>query len=339
MPSSPLELTRAQILAYRRRAGALDERLPRGARSLRQAAWAGLTDSVPRSALLSIHARVEGTQPTTWEDRSLVHVWGPRYSTYLVSASDRAVFTLGRLPDAPRRRQRAEDMAARLDAFLGGRRLKDNEAQRGLRVGNAVKYATTTGTVLIRWEGAKAPTVWTVPRPEVEPHDARSELARRYLHVLGPATPEAFGTWGGVAGSEARAAFEALERSLVPVRTPIGEAWILAADEPGFREPPGPAAAARLLPSGDTYFLYWGAGRELLVPDAARRAELWTSRVWPGAVLVGGEIVGTWRRAQADLSVQLWRRLTRAEREAVEREAESLPLPGIEGQVAVRWQM
>ena len=339
MPSSPLELTRAQILAYRRRAGALDERLPRGARSLRQAAWAGLTDSVPRSALLSIHARVEGTRPTTWEDRSLVHVWGPRYSTYLVSARDRAVFTLGRLPDAPRRRQRAEDMAARLDAFLAGRRLKDNEAQRGLRVGNAVKYATTTGTVLIRWEGAKAPTVWTVPRPEVKPHDARSELARRYLHVLGPATPEAFGTWGGVAGSEARAAFEALERSLVPVRTPIGEAWILAADEPGFREPPGPAAAARLLPSGDTYFLYWGAGRELLVPDAARRAELWTSRVWPGAVLVGGEIVGTWRRAQADLSVQLWRRLTRAEREAVEREAESLPLPGIEGQVAVRWQM
>jgi len=339
MPASPLTLTRAQILAFRRRAGALDERLPRGARSLRRAAWAGLTDSVPRSALLSIHARVEGTQPTTWEDPSLVHVWGPRYSTYLVPARDRAVFTLGRLPDAPRRRQRAEDMAARLDAFLAGRRLKDNEAQKGLRAGNSIKYATTTGTVLIRWEGARAPTVWTVRRPEVEPHEARNELARRYLHVLGPATPEAFGAWAGVAGAEAWAAFEALEPSLVPVRTPIGEAWILAADEPGFREPPGAAAAARLLPSGDTYFLYWEAGRELLVPDAAQRAELWTSRVWPGAVLVGGEIVGTWRRAQADLSVQLWRRLTRAEREAVEREAESLPLPGIEGQVAVRWQI
>ncbi len=277
MPASPLELTRAQILAFRRRAGALDERLPRGPRSLRQAAWAGLTDSVPRAALLSIHARVEGTQPTTWEDRSLVHVWGPRYSTYLVPARDRAVFTLGRLPDAPRRRQRAEDMAARLDAFLAGRRLKDNQAQRELRVGNGIKYAATTGRVLIRWEGAKAPTIWTVPRPEVEPHEARKELARRYLHVFGPATPEAFGTWAGVAGAEARATFEALEPSLVPVRTPIGEAWILAADEPGVREPPGPAAAARLLPSGDTYFLYWGAARELLVPDAAQRAELWTS--------------------------------------------------------------
>ena len=121
MPRSPLELTRAQILAFRRRAGALDARLPCGTRSLRRAAWAGLTDSVPRAALLSIHARVEATEPSTWEDPSLVHVWGPRYSTYLVPARDRAVFTLGRLPDAPRRRQRAEAMAALLHAYLDGR--------------------------------------------------------------------------------------------------------------------------------------------------------------------------------------------------------------------------
>jgi winged helix DNA-binding protein len=332
-----LELTRAQILAFRRRAGALDERLPRGARSLRTAAWAGLTDSVPRAALLSIHARVEGTQPGSWEDPSLVQLWGPRYSTYVVPARDRAIFTLGRLPDAARRRQRAEDMAARLDAHLAGRRLKDNDVQHALGVGNAVKYAAPTGTLLLRWDGARTPDIWTVPRPEIEPHEARSELARRYLHVFGPATPEAFGKWAGVGGGEARRAFSALEGSLTPVRTPIGDAWILTRDEPGFREPPGPEAAARLLPSGDTYFLHWDAGRELLVPDPGQRAELWTTRVWPGAVLVGGEIVGTWRRAQANLSVRPWRRLTRAERDAVETEAQSLPLPGIEHEIAVRW--
>ena len=98
MPTSSLELTRAQILAFRRRAGALDERLPRGARSLRRAAWAGLTDSVPRAALLSIHARVEGTQPGSWQDPTLVQVWGPRYSTYVVPARDRAIFTLAVFP-------------------------------------------------------------------------------------------------------------------------------------------------------------------------------------------------------------------------------------------------
>jgi DNA glycosylase AlkZ-like len=278
---SSLELTQAQILAFRRRVGALDERLPRGARSLRRAAWAGLTDSVPRAALLSIHARVEGTRASSWEDRSLVQVWGPRYSVYVVAAQDRAVFTLGRMPDDARRRARAEDMAARVHALLGDRQMKDNDAQHALGVGNAIKYATTTGTVLIRWDGARAPLIWTAPAPEIDPLEARRELARRYLHVSGPATPEGFALWAGVPEVAARVTFDALRTSLTPVGTPIGDAWILARDEPVMREPAGPTAAARLLPSGDTYYLFWGSGRELLVPDAARRAELWTSRVWP----------------------------------------------------------
>jgi DNA glycosylase AlkZ-like len=337
MPTSVLKLTRAQILAFRQRVGALDERLPRGARSLRRAAWVGLTDSVPRAALLSIHARVEDTRPKSWEDPSLVQVWGPRYSVYVVPARDRALFTLGRLPDSASRRRRAEDMAERVNALLGGQRLKDNEVQHRLGVGNAIKYATTTGTVLIRWDGARSPAMWTVPAPEVEPHEARRELACRYLHVFGPATPAGFATWAGIGAGEARAAFEALSASLTAVRAPTGNAWILARDESGFREPPGPPAAARLLPSGDAYYLHWGAGRELLVPQAAQRAELWTSRVWPGAVLVAGEIVGTWRRAQAELSIRLWRRITRPERAAVAQEAQSLPLPGRTGEIAVRW--
>jgi hypothetical protein len=37
------------------------------------------------------------------------------------------------------------------------------------------------------------------------------------------------------------------------------------------------------------------------------------------------------------LTVQPWRRLSRAERDAVTAEAESLPLPGIRGRIVVRW--
>jgi hypothetical protein len=228
-------------------------------------------------------------------------------------------------------------MAARMHAYLAGRRLKDNDLQKALGVGNAVKYAAPTGTILLRWDGARTPTIWTVPRPEIDPQEARSELARRYLHVFGPATPEGFSTWSGVGSGEARAAFEALSRSLTPVRTPVGEAWILARDEPTFREPSGPPAAARLLPSGDAYYLHWRAGRELLVPDTTQRGQLWTSRVWPGAVLLAGEIAGTWRRAQADVNVQPWRKFTKRERDSVEAEAHSLPLPGIEREIAVRF--
>ena len=94
-----LKVTRTEILAFRRRVGALDQRLPRRRSSLRRAAWAGLQDSMPRAALLSLNARVEGVGPTAWEDPSLVQVWGPRYNVYVVAVRDAPLFTLGRLPD------------------------------------------------------------------------------------------------------------------------------------------------------------------------------------------------------------------------------------------------
>lgn len=338
MTSSQIDLTRAQILAFRRHAGALDERLPAGRRSLRQAAWAGLQDSMPRAALLSIHARVEQTAPSTWEDPSLAQLWGPRFSAYVVAERDFAVFSLGRWPDDAKRRRLAEDLAARLRTHLGSQRMGYGRAGNELGVHpNLLRYAAPTGTVRIRWDGARQPTIWTVPPPEVEPRDARLELARRYLHVFGPTTPAGFAQWAGIGPSQGVAAFEGLRKSLPQVRTPIGDAWILASDEPAFRATAGPTASARLLPSGDAYFLLQGVDRELLVPDADRRGQLWTSRVWPGGVLVGGEIVGTWRRANAIVTVRPWQRLARPARDAVEAEAASLPLPGLSGKIVVRW--
>jgi hypothetical protein len=251
----------------------------------------------------------------------------------VVAARDLAVFSLGTLPEDERGRRRAEDLAARLRDLVGDRPMNFADAGRALGVHHGMlRYAAATGTVLIRWEGARRPTVWTVPRPDTDPGAARLELARRYLHVYGPATPAAFGTWSGIGPRSAAAAFEALGGSLTPVDTPVGAAWILAEDEAGFRAAPGPAAPARLLPSGDAFFLLQGADRELLVPDAGRRDTLWTPRVWPGALLLDGEIAGTWRRADRVLTVQAWRRLSAAERDAVTAEAEGLPLP-----VTVRW--
>ena len=179
--------------------------------------------------------------------------------------------------------------------------------------------------------------MWTVPAPEIDPIEARRELARRYLHVFGPTTPSAFATWAGISDRAGRATFADLNRSLVAVRTPIGDALILVRDEPGFRAQPGPPAAARLLPSGDACYLLQEADRELLVPDARLRGELgprasgrarcWSRERSSARGAVPGPI----------LSIQTWRRLTRAERDAVETEAHSMPLPGIDTQIAVRW--
>ncbi len=338
--SSTLELTRSQILAFRRRAAALDERLPRGRRALRRAAWAGLQDSMPRAALLSIYARMAGTGPGSWEDPSLVQIWGPRFSTYVVAKRDLALFTLGRLPDEAWPRARAQEMAARLRSALVGRRMLQGAAARlmGVKNANLLRYAAPTGTVLIRWDGARQPDLWNVPAPEMDPQAARLELARRYLQVFGPAIPESFAGWAGIGPRSGINAFETLRKSLTQVRTPIGEGWILSRDEPLFRAVPGTAAPARLLPSGDTWFLLQGADRVLLVPEESQRRALWTSRVWPGALLVAGETLGTWRRAAHVLTIQPWRRLSPAQRNAVEAEAVAMPLPVLDRPMDVRWE-
>ena len=340
MTKRRLKVGRALVLAFRRRSAGLDERLPHGADSLRASAWAGLQDSMPRAAVLSMHARVEGIEPGSWEDPSLVQVWGPRFSAYVVAERDRAVFTLGRLPDDPAKRRAAEQLADQLEAFLDGRRMKFGEAGRGIgRQPNALRYAAPTGRVVMRWDGARQPTIWMVPPPAVDPGDARLELARRYLHVLGPATAEAFSEWAGIRPARARRIFDAMADSLTPVRTPVGDAWILTDDEEAFRTSiGGDVSSARLLPSGDLHFLLQGADRELLVPDPGRRRELWTTRVWPGAVLVEGEVAGTWRRTGAVVTIQTWHRLSPAAREAVEVEAQSFPLPDVQGRIRVRWE-
>ncbi|MGN6171752.1 MAG: hypothetical protein ACTHPS_02130 [Streptosporangiaceae bacterium] len=76
-------------------------------------AWAGqdsggnralIADLLERvAALLSIHARVAGTKPSTWEDPSLVQLWGPRFNVFVVAARDLAFFSLGVLAAARHR--------------------------------------------------------------------------------------------------------------------------------------------------------------------------------------------------------------------------------------------
>lgn len=333
-----LALGRDEILSFRRRVGHLAERLPPGPGSFRMAAWAGLPDSMPRAAVLSLHARVQEVSASVLDDPSLVQVWGPRYSVFVIAAQDRAVFTLGRWPDTKAGRTRAIQMADLLAGQVLSARASYDAVGEALGIhANALRYATTTGTVLLRWDGARAPIVWTVPAPEVNPVDARAELARRYLHVFGVGTVTGFAKWAGMSERSARDGFATLSGELLSVRAPLGEARVLARDEEALRRPLEPEVGARLLPSGDSYYLLWGADREMLVPDPAARAELWTSRVWPGAILLNGELAGTWRRVQETVSVHFWHRPTRAARAAVEGEAAALPIPGHEGRMRVLW--
>ncbi len=144
--------------------------------------------------------------------------------------------------------------------------------------------------------------------------EARIELARRYLHVFGPGTYEAFAAWAGIPPRAAAAAFDDCRASLT--RRPARRSAMRGFSRRRTARPPcrrregaggGEAAAERRC-----VFPVSTSGRT----DAARRergapcARLWTSRVWPGALLVDGVIAGTWRRADAAVSIETWRRLS-----------------------------
>ena len=226
-----LKLTREQILAFRRRVSALAERLPMSAKSLQLAAWAGLQDSMPRAALLSIHARVADTPPSILDDPALVQVWGPRYSAYAIAAVDLPIFTLSRMPDTDKGRRRAEETADALERVLAGR---SNEGPLGVRrTGRpslfvALCHGHRAGTDSLGG-CARADGVDGAAAARCLPLEARLEMARRYLRVFGANNRRRHSPSGqGFPILRASAAFEALGRRADRRHQTQPDGWIVA---------------------------------------------------------------------------------------------------------------
>lgn len=122
---------------------------------------------------------------------------------------------------------------------------------------------------------------------------AATRHLRRLVDLHGPLVP---GDLAALVGTSVRALRPALPEDLVPVEvdgrkvlaTP--SLLVLLADAAVEERA---AATVRLLPPGDPWLQ--SRDRELTVPDAARRKDVWRILGNPGAVLAGTEVVGTWR--------------------------------------------
>jgi hypothetical protein len=149
----------------------------------------------------------------------------------------------------------------------------------------------------------------------------RLDVVRAYLRLFGPATPRHVAGYldAPVADVTARWPDDAVEVSVAGERR-----WLLAADLE--RAASGPVPLVRLLGPFDPYLQL--RDRPLLVADRAHAADLWRTLGRPGAVLVDGEVAGTWRPRKTgrrlDLQVQPWRELPAATRTAIGEQAERL---------------
>lgn len=119
----------------------------------------------------------------------------------------------------------------------------------------------------------------TAPDPG-DPEDARRELLRRFLRRCGPAVVQDLAAWAGIMPPAARRWWGLHAGELVEVRVDGKRLWMHAEDLSAAREASNPRAV-HLLPPYDP--LVEVAHRELLLPDPARRRQVWravATRAW-----------------------------------------------------------
>jgi len=148
----------------------------------------------------------------------------------------------------------------------------------------------------------------------------RKELVRRYLAAFGPATARDAEAWSGV--PQLGEVFDSLRHELEELHDEHGRELF---DIPGAPRPSGDAEApVRLLPEFDNLLLAH-ADRSRVIADR-HRENLTTKNLRVRAtVLVDGTVAGFWRaEGKATLVVEPLRKLSTAQRRAVEAEAAEL---------------
>jgi hypothetical protein len=171
----------------------------------------------------------------------------------------------------------------------------------GARAGKQQRFA-----LLDEW----LPEAKSMPREE-----ALAELAKRYFRSRGPATVQDFAWWSGLTNADAASgvglAKEHLSREVIEGRdywfstsAPVAEA--------------GPRSA-HLLPAYDEYTVAYRDRSAVLDPLHARRPDSGNGIFGP-TLVVGGQVVGTWKRTLKKGSVEValnpFRPLKKNERQA-----------------------
>jgi hypothetical protein len=136
------------------------------------------------------------------------------------------------------------------------------------------------------------------------PFPQRLDPVRAYLHHLGPGRPADVAAYLDAPVKEIDAHWPT-DVAEVEVEG-VGRRWVLDADLDALRSAGGTGAdppTVRLLGPFDLFLQ--ARDRETLVPSAEHRKALWPTLGRPGAVLVGGEIVGTWRPRASGGSLRL----------------------------------
>jgi hypothetical protein len=158
----------------------------------------------------------------------------------------------------------------------------------------------------------------TTPRRTRE--QALADLTRRYFVSRGPATAHDFAKWSGLSLVDARFGLEEVRCHL---RRELFEGVEYWAGEPVKYSPP--ARRAHLLSVYDEYVSSY-KGHSAIAPEEISRRLRAFGNALTGIIVLDGIVAGTWKRTltkhEALVKIDLFRRLTGAERQAITMAAE-----------------
>jgi hypothetical protein len=162
-----------------------------------------------------------------------------------------------------------------------------------------------------------------------------ADLIAAYLRLLGPATPAEAAKFLDTAKTAARPAWP---DGLIEISVDGRRTWLPADRVDALRSAQRPDVV-RLLPPSDPFLQ--ARDRDLLVPDRDRQKEVWRILGNPGALLVDGEVAGTWRPKKSgsrlEVTVVPFERVPARVRKTVQTEAERVAEVRGANNVQVHW--
>jgi hypothetical protein len=300
----------------------------------------------PRGARLAVRARSEGltaadVDRALTDERSLVVTWLNRGTLHLVRSEDYPVIqavTTPPLRSTSGRRLAQEGVPPR-DAERGIAVIERSLAEEGPLTSDALRERiATTGVraegqalyhllfqaslrgLIVRGPMAGRKQAYVLVRdwlPDSKPVDrdrALGEFARRYLAGHGPASDRDMARWAGVPLRDTRAGLSAIAGELVD----RGDALVELAGVERVRELPPP----RLLGAFEPCLLGWTSRTEIVGDDEPNLVTV-GGMFYPFA-MVRGRAVARWKLRDDSLRIEPFRRISKADRVALERDAEDV---------------
>jgi len=296
----------------------------------------------PRGVRLAIRARTEGITASDvdralTDDRSVVIQWLNRGTLHLVAAEDHfwlhalttpPLFTAnarrlaqeGVSQDQAERAVKVIERALTKEGPLTRSDLSERLTSAGVPVkGQALIHelflASLRGLILrgpmIGGHQAFALTRdWLGPPPRVDREVALAELARRFLRGHGPADERDLAKWAGLPLRDARAGLSAIGDELSSRTDGL-------VDLKG-RAPAEQLPAPRLLGSFEPLLLGWVSRAPVLGEHQGR---VTVEGLFRSFALVRGRAAATWRIADGEVVLEPFRRIVRADREALDADA------------------